>query len=158
MDKKKLSACFTALPVSPPLKPETISWLDQSSDRYHWHVHVPTRPLCGTVFFILPTPAEFLTITARTRNMCVTLPPAPAMCMSTPARTCKTLRIYACTIIEMHWFCVFSCPAGENTSFYRLLIKRLMGLFVSFSWAACLLTHWSGIATYFVVFIQFLMK
>ena len=63
-----------------------------------------TRALHGTVFFIplLPAPAEFLTITARTRNVCVTLPPAPAMCMSTPARTCKTLRIYARTIIEMH--------------------------------------------------------
>ena len=63
---------------------------------------------------------------ARSRNLNVTLPPAPAMCMSTPARTRKTLRIYASTIIEMHWFRVFSHPAGENMSFYRLLIKRFM--------------------------------
>jgi hypothetical protein len=82
-----------------------------------WAVELHIRDLRGTVFFIplLPAPADFLTITARARNVCVTLPPAPAMCMSTPARTCKTLRIYARTIIEMHWFCVFSCPAGENT-------------------------------------------
>ena len=53
---------------------------------------VGCRALRGTVFFIsiLSAPAEFLTITARTRNMCVTLLPAHAMCMSTPARTCKT--------------------------------------------------------------------
>ena len=107
----------------------------------------------GAVFFVplRPAPAEFLTITARTRNVCVTLPPAPAMCMPTPIHTCKTLRIYA-TIIEMHRFCVFSCPAGENTSFYRLIIMTLMGLFVSFPWAACLLTHWSGKALLFCCF------
>ena len=72
------------------------------------------RALRGTVFFI-PLPLNFWP-----------LPPIPAMCVSTPARTRKTLRIYARTIIEMHWFYVFSCPAEENTSFYRLLIKRFM--------------------------------
>ena len=52
--------------------------------------------------------------------------PHPQHVCYTPARSPKTLRIYAHTIIEMHWFCVFSRPARENTSFYRLLIKRFM--------------------------------
>ena len=78
---------------------------------------VQSRALRGSVFFIplLPAPAEFLTITARARNVCVTLPPAPAMCMSTPARTCKTLRIYACTVIEMH--CFVSSPVPQEKVF-----------------------------------------
>ena len=75
---------------------------------------IHSRALHGTVFFI-PLPLNFWP-----------LPPAPAMFMSTPARTHKTLRIYDRTIIEMHWFYVFSGPAGENASFYRLLIKRFM--------------------------------
>ena len=55
-----------------------------------------------------------------------TYPLAHLTSLSPTARTRKTLRIYARTTIEMHWFCVFSRPAGENTSFYRLLIKRFM--------------------------------
>ena len=82
------------------------------------------RALRRTVFFI-PLPLNFWP-----------LPPAPATCVlhSRPVRqwVCPLPPapakhfIYAHTIIEMHWFCVFSRPAGENTSFYRLLIKIFM--------------------------------
>ena len=62
------------------------------------------------------------------------LPPAPATCVLhyTPARSRKTLRIYARIIIEMHWFCVFSRPAGENTSF-KTINKEIHGQLRNFS-------------------------
>ena len=87
------------------------------SERSNWW-RLQIRALCGTVFFIplLPAPTEFLTITACTRNTCVTLPPAPAMCMSTPACTCKTLRIYARTITELHWLIL--CVQTLDISLY----------------------------------------
>ena len=57
----------------------------------HMPYTVYSRALRGTVFLIPlpPAPTGFLTITARTRNVCVTVPPAPAVFMSTPARTRK---------------------------------------------------------------------
>ena len=56
--------------------------------------------------FLHPAPTEFLIITARNRNVCVTLLPAPAVCMTTPTHIRKTQRISAHTIMEMHWFCL----------------------------------------------------
>ncbi|MDG2580677.1 hypothetical protein P7L97_24095 [Vibrio parahaemolyticus] len=86
---------------------------------YSYKIVCQSRALRGTVFFnpLLPAPAEFLTITARNRNVCITLPPAPAMCMSTPACTHKTLRIYACTIIEIADFVSSPVPQEKTRHF-----------------------------------------
>ncbi len=64
------------------------------------------RALRRTVFLNPhpPTPAEFLTRTASSRNLRVPLPPAPAMFVSTPARS--------------HNVCVHSHSVFKRTAWY----------------------------------------
>ena len=52
---------------------------DRLQGFYSYKIVFQSRALRGTVIFIplLLAPAEFLAVTARNCNMCVTLPPAP---------------------------------------------------------------------------------
>ena len=70
-------------------------YVDRPTVCSHTHTRFPEPPAlehnncCVTAVWSRAAPAGFLTITARTRNVCVTVPPAPAVFMSTPARTRK---------------------------------------------------------------------
>lgn len=58
-----------------------------------------------------------MTIATHNCNVCVAVPPSPMICtcmLSTPSGTHKTLKIYYCTIMEMHWFCIFVRSAEKK--------------------------------------------